>query len=106
MGTLKSSDLQLNSYRMFSKSDFGKPISEDLSTILRRNLNKNHIANIAAKSNVGFSTIRDVVYRTNSLTESNAEAIMLLVHAAFEDSVAYKLRTESDIHFSDALLKL
>ncbi len=105
MGTLKSSDLLMDTNKMFGNQDFGKPISEDLSTILRRNLTKTQFADIATRSNISFSTIRDVVYRTNSLTKSNAVAIALLVHAAFENSIAYKLRTEGDILFLNDLLK-
>ncbi|MEM9646940.1 MAG: hypothetical protein AAF969_00555 [Bacteroidota bacterium] len=106
MGTLKSSDLLMNSNKMFSKNDYGKPIGEVLSNILRRNLSKTDYANIAARSNISFSTIRDVVYRTNSLTEANAVAIKLLVHAAFENSIAYKLQVEGDIMFLDKMLKI
>ena len=57
-----------------------------------QNTSKNDLANIAIKSNVSFSTIRDVVYRTNSPTKLNAKAISLLMHAAFENSVAHKLQ--------------
>ncbi|MEM8999120.1 MAG: hypothetical protein AAGB24_02565 [Bacteroidota bacterium] len=91
---------------MFEEKDYGKPISEKLSVVLRRNVSKNDYANIAAKSNISFSTIRDVVYRTNSLTKSNAKAIALLVYAAFENSLAHKIQAEGDIIFLDGMLKL
>ena len=48
---------------MFKKDDYGKPINERLSQTIRRNTSKN----VAAYTTVSFSTIRDVVYRTNSL---------------------------------------
>ena len=105
MRSLKSSDLRLKSEEMFSKADFGKPISEDLSTILRRNLNKDHLANIAAGCHLSFSTIRDLVYRTNSLTQGNCMALALLIHSAFENSIARKLQSEGDIMFLEGLLK-
>lgn len=91
---------------IFEEKDFGKPISERLSEILRRNVSKDDYANIAIRSNVSFSTIRDVVYRTNSLTKANATAICLLMHAAFENSLAYKLRAETDIIYLDKLLNV
>lgn len=47
---------------MFKENDYGKPISEKLSTVLRRNVSKNDLANIAGQTNISFSTIRDVVY--------------------------------------------
>ncbi|TMU54987.1 hypothetical protein [Flagellimonas algicola] len=105
MGTLKSSDLRIKSEEMFTKSDFGKPIGEELSTILRRNLNKDNLANIAAGCGISYSTVRDLVYRTNSLTEGNSMALALLIHAALENSVARRLQSEGDIMFLDALLK-
>ena len=101
MGTipiLKQEDL-------FQKDDYGKPISARLSEVLRRNVTKNDYANIAIKTNVSFSTIRDVVYRTNSLTKVNANAILLLIHAAYENSIAYKLQTEGDMLYLNDLLK-
>lgn len=104
MGSIKHFDLMINSQAMFSKEDYGKPISERLSTILRRNVSKNDFADVAIRSKVSFSTIRDVVYRTNSLTKTNAQAIALLVHTAFENSIAYKLQAEGDILFLDNLL--
>ncbi|TXN37556.1 hypothetical protein FVB32_04510 [Flagellimonas hymeniacidonis] len=106
MGTLKHFDLTINSENVFNKDEYGKPISEDLSVILRRNTSKTEYADIAMRTNVSFSTIRDVVYRTNSLTKANAEAISLLIHAAFENAIAYKLQAEGDSLFLDDLLKV
>lgn len=106
MGSIKNLGLVIKSDEIFSKEDYGKPISERLSEILRRNVSKDDYANIAIRSNVSFSTIRDVVYRTNSLTKANAQAISLLIHAAFENSIAYKLRSEGDILFLEGFLKV
>ncbi|MER3375891.1 MAG: hypothetical protein RIM83_14730 [Allomuricauda sp.] len=106
MGSIKNLGLVIKSDEIFSKEDYGKPISERLSEILRRNASKNDYANIAIRSNVSFSTIRDVVYRTNSLTKANAQAISLLIHAAFENAIAYKLRSEGDILFLEGFLKV
>jgi len=91
---------------MFKESEYGKPISERLSAILRRNSSKDDLANVAARSNVSFSTIRDVVYRTNSLTHTNAKAIGILIQVAFENSVAYQLQAESDKNYLDKILCL
>lgn len=106
MGSLKNFGMVIKSEDVFSEEDFGKPISERLSEILRRNVSKNDYANIAIRSNVSFSTIRDVVYRTNSLTKANAKAIVLLIHAAFENSIAFKLQAEGDLLFLGNLLKV
>lgn len=106
MGSIKHFDLVINSDDIFLNEDYGKPISERLSIVLRRNVSKNDFANIAIRSNISFSTIRDVVYRTNSLTKANAKAISLLIHAAFENSIAFKLQAEGDILFLNSLLKV
>lgn len=106
MGPIKNAGFVIKSDDIFSTDDYGKPISERLSEILRRNVSKNDYANIAIRSNVSFSTIRDVVYRTNSLTKTNAQAIVLLIHAAFENSIAHKLRAEGDTLFLGAVLKI
>lgn len=91
---------------MFKKEDFGKPLNAKLSEILRRTTSKDDIANVAVRSNISFSTIRDVIYRTNSLTKSNSKAIALLVHVAFENAFAQKLQAEGDIMYLDNMLKL
>lgn len=90
---------------MFEEEEFGKPISEKLSIILRRNTSKDDFANVAALTNVSFSTIRDVVYRTNSLTKSNSKAINLLLQTAFENSLARQLQATSDKIFLDQILR-
>lgn len=89
---------------MFKEEDYGRPISEDLSIILRRNSSKNDFANIAANTGVSFSTIRDVVYRTNSLTRSNSKAIFALVRISFENSLARQLQAEGDKQFLNRFL--
>jgi len=106
MGSIKGLGPIIKKEIIFKEEDYGKPIIETLSEVLRRNTSKNDFANIAIQSNVSFSTIRDVVYRTNSLTKLNAKAISLLIHAAFENSFAYKLQAEGDIMYLDNLLKL
>ena len=89
---------------MFKEEDYGKPINEQLSITLRRNTTKDDFANIAARTNVSFSTIRDVVYRTNSLTKSNSKAIQALIKVAFDNSLARQLQAEGDKKFLHALL--
>jgi len=90
---------------MFDENDYGKPINEKLAITLRRNTTKDDYANIAGKTNISFSTIRDVVYRTNSLTKSNSKAIAILIKIAFENSFARQLLSESDKHYLDNLLE-
>ncbi|WP_394747915.1 hypothetical protein [Spongiimicrobium salis] len=89
---------------MFEKNDYGKPISEKLSSVLRRNTTKGDFANVATQTNISFSTIRDVVYRTNSLTKSNSKGIEVLIKTAFNNAVAHQLMAESDKLFLDRIL--
>jgi len=90
--------------RIFSEEDYGKPISEKLSIILRRNTTKDDFANVATRTNISFSTIRDVVYRTNSLTKSNSKAINALIKVAFDNSLALQLQAEGDKIFLNGFL--
>lgn len=89
---------------MFKEENYGKPINERLSSTLRRNTTKDDFANIAALTDISFSTIRDVVYRTNSLTKSNSKAINAIIKIAFDNSLATQLLAEGDKHFLNKLL--
>ncbi len=89
---------------MFQEEDYGKPLNEQLSIILRRNSSKNDYANIAACTGISFSTIRDVVYRTNSLTKSNSKAIKKIIRIAFDNSLARQLQAGGDKQFLNKLL--
>src|SRR5690606_34937301 len=106
MGSIKNAELTVKRDGLFTNDDYGKPISEQLSEIIRRNVSKNDYANIAMNSNVSFSTIRDVVYRTNSLTKGNAKAISMLIQKAYENSIDQKHRAEADHFFLGGLLKV
>lgn len=89
---------------MFAPENFGKLIYEKLSVILRRNTSKGDFANLAASTRTSFSTIRDVVYPTNSLTYSNSKAIRELIKVAFDNSLARQLQSETDKRFLNRLL--
>ncbi|WP_299533826.1 hypothetical protein [Ulvibacterium sp.] len=90
---------------MFTEQDYGRPINEKLSLTLRRNTTKDDFANVATFTGVSFSTIRDVVYRTNSLTKSNARAIEELLRIAFDNSLARQLLAEGDKHYLNKFLQ-
>ncbi len=89
---------------MLKNEDYGKPINEKLSITLRRNTTKDDFANVASNTGISFSTIRDVVYRTNSLTKSNSMAIKELIRIAFENSLATQLQAQGDKRFLNKLL--
>lgn len=90
---------------MFTEDDYGKPIDEKLSETLRRNTSKDDFANVATYTHISFSTIRDVVYRTNSLTKGNSKAIKELVRVAFDNSLARQLLAEGDKQFLNKLFQ-
>lgn len=90
---------------MLKEEDFGKPLNEKLSLILRRNSSKDDYANLVSRTGVSFSTIRDVVYRTNSLTKSNVKAINALIRVAFDNSLAKQLQAEGDKNYLDKFLQ-
>jgi hypothetical protein len=58
------------------------PISEQLSEFLKAYTSNKDWANTSIKTRVGTSTIRDVIYRYNALSENNSKAIVELVSIA------------------------
>ena len=61
---------------------FGNPISEKLSNHLKTYTSNNDRANVSRMTGIGSSTVRDVAYRNNNLTESNSKAIIELARIA------------------------
>jgi len=70
---------------LFDKENYGKPISVKLSRYLRAHTNKHDRADVSEKTGVGTSTIRDVIFRVNSLTENNSKAIIPLMRIAIKN---------------------
>src|SRR5690554_902901 len=64
---------------------FSNPISEKLSHNLKRYTGKHDRANVAIATGVGTSTVREVVYRANPLTENNSKAIIALIDIAVQN---------------------
>lgn len=67
------------------QDNYGKPISEKLSKYLKKHTTNEDRANVSISTGVGTSTIRDVVYRNNSLTEKNSVAIEELMRFAIKN---------------------
>jgi hypothetical protein len=61
---------------------FGKPISEMLSKYLLEFTDQTDRANVSQQTSISTSTIRDVVYRRNTLTETNYIGIVELMRIA------------------------
>lgn len=66
----------------FKSNSYGKPISEELSKNLKKYTSKDDRANVSIKTGISVSTIRDVVYRVNMLTENNSVGILELIKVA------------------------
>lgn len=74
--------MELKEQSMLKNENYGNPISERLSNLLKTYTTSNDRANVSRMTGVGSSTVRDVVYRNNNLTESNSRAIIELIHIA------------------------
>lgn len=70
---------------MLRNERFGQPISEKLSKLLRAYTGKYDRSRVARLTGVHTSTIRDVSYGTNSLTENNSKAIVELIRIAIDN---------------------
>ena len=66
----------------FKEEDFGKPISKELSELLKKFTTKNDVADVSTATGVSISTIRDVKRRANMLTAGNSVAIAELINIA------------------------
>lgn len=64
---------------VFKQEDFGKPLNEKISEYIKKNTGRKDIATASLASGVGTSTIRDVAFGYNSLTESNSKGIEQLL---------------------------
>lgn len=70
---------------LFDETQHGKPISEQLSQYLRDWTSKQDYANVFLDTGVSQSTIRDVIHRTNNLTENNSKAILEMMKVAVKN---------------------
>lgn len=85
---------------LFTQEHFGKPISEQLSQYLKDFTDNNDRANVSAETGIGTSTIRDVTYRNNALTESNHKAILELMKIAVKNctnKIQYAKRVKQEL---------
>ncbi len=88
---------------MFTEKDYSKPLTEQLSVVIRRYTTREDIANAAAKSKVSISLVNRVVYRTASLTENSTEAIELLITEAIENCADRMEQAKEDLKYLETL---
>ncbi|MEH0007613.1 MAG: hypothetical protein V6Z82_02700 [Flavobacteriales bacterium] len=72
---------------LFKKRHFGKPISGQLSAYLIGHTSCLDRSKASVKTEVSTSTIRDVIYRRNPVTENNARAIVELMRIAVHNCI-------------------
>jgi len=72
-------DTTENTLQLFTEEEFGYPISSELSDFIKKHTTKNDRADVSRDTGVGTSILRDVVYRTRSLTQDNSKGIIELI---------------------------
>lgn len=63
----------------------GKPISAKLSEALKTHISSSDRADISRLCNVSPSTLREVMYRNQSITENNETGIRMMVERALNN---------------------
>ncbi len=78
----------------------GSPITEDQKKLFHRLLTINDLIEISTQVEVSYSTVRNLFYRTQSVTEENKEAVIKMIARAFEkteDSLIYFEKAKSEL---------
>lgn len=91
---------------LFEEKHYGSPISEKLSEIIRRYTDKDDIADTSRRTDISVSTIRDVIYRRNSLTENNSGAIVAMAGIAFRNCLDSRQQADEDTEYFAKELKV
>jgi hypothetical protein len=89
---------------LFEQKHFGKPISEELSVFIREYTDNSDRANASVLTGVGTSTIRDVSYRTNSLTKENSKGILQLLKIATKNCYLRIKKGNQDAEYAEEIL--
>lgn len=66
--------------------EIGKPITEAQKDLFHRLLTTKDLIDISAQGTVSYSTVRNLYYRTQSITEGNLEAVIRMTELALEKS--------------------
>ena len=80
----------------FNENDYGIPIPKSLTDKLKRWTVSDDIRQVARNTGVSVSTIKYVMYGTNSLTKDNSKAIIELYHLAKINAKKKKQQAEID----------
>lgn len=89
---------------LFEEHHYGKRISEQLSEYLKEFTDVNDRADVAERMNVSSSIIRDVVYRTRTITDKNKDAIIELMRVAIKNCMSRMASAKSAKTFLESQL--
>ena len=81
--------------------EIGKPITEEQKELFHRLLTTNDLINISAEVPVSYSTVRNLHYRTQSITDENICAVYKMINKAFEkteDAIVYFAKAKSELN--------
>lgn len=67
---------------LFTPQYYGKPISTQLSEYLKVYTSSKDRTEVSRSSGVSVSTLRDIIYSGNSISEKNAPAMLTLMKIA------------------------
>ena len=81
----------------------GFPLDKKLHSILREILSTQDVMDVSVKVNLSFSTVRDLYYRTGSVTQANKKAAFELIEAAL---IKIPLGIESAKEMHNSLMKI
>ena len=82
---------------------YGVPIDEKLSEYLKLYNSTGDRANASAKTGLGASTLRDVTYRLNNLTENNERGVLALIETAVANAQKQIIDAQEAIEFFNNL---
>jgi len=71
---------------LFDTEHYGKIISEQLADYLNKYTTASDRANVSEATGVGVTTLRNIVYRTNNLTENNSIGVLELMRTAIANA--------------------
>lgn len=89
-----------NCIKHYEFMEIGKPITEDQKMLFHRLLTTNDLIDISSEVDVSYSTVRNIYYRTQSITEENKEAMCKMINKAFqksEDAITYFTKAKQQL---------
>jgi hypothetical protein len=82
--------------------EIGKPITEEQKNLFHRLLTTNDLIEITADKevNVSYSTVKELYYRTCTITDRNKEAVVKMINLSFkktQDAIVYFAKAKQEL---------